>query len=73
MDKLLKALQEEKQDLVGRYACDLFIDRDGYNNAQINEFEKFAPCKIEKRTVNIGGAELLAGLIHYNNKVYIFG
>lgn len=84
MDELLKALQEansisensieeaKKCIVIDGLACDLFITELGQPNmAQINEFEKYAPCKIGPAEQDSFG--WLIGYIRYNGRTYYFG
>jgi hypothetical protein len=74
MDKLLKAMQEGKDDLVCRLASDLFITRNGeYNQAQMNEFAQYAPCKVRSRVVQVRGMDIKGGWIQYNDQIFYFG
>jgi hypothetical protein len=73
-DKLLKALREGKRDLIGRLACDLFITKEGeHNRAEINAFEKYAPCTITPVTINRYGSSMVCGKIYYNEEEYVYG
>jgi len=74
MEELLKAMQAEKpdEDVINGLACNLFITPYGeINRAQINEFEKFAPCKIYP--VERDSFGWLIGGIKYNDKKFTFG
>jgi hypothetical protein len=53
-------------------ACTLFIRNNGrINYAQVNEFEKYAPCKIYPVEQDSFG--WLIGCIQYNDRKYYFG
>jgi hypothetical protein len=74
MDALLKELQKENPDPdnVNSLACALFITTEGRPNfAQMNEFERYAPCKIFCAERDSYG--WLIGGIKYNGKKYYFG
>lgn len=87
MDELLKALQEASQlpvegdegsptalkaDQINALACELFINHAGSVNwAQVNEFEKYAPCKIIPLEKDSFG--WLIGGIQYGGRTYSFG
>ena len=87
MDELLKALQEAMTlpnqgdegsptallaDQINGLACELFITDGGHiNRAQVNEFEKYAPCKIFP--VERDSFGWLVGGITYNGRTFTFG
>jgi hypothetical protein len=72
MDELLKALQEGDEEKIDCLACSLLITSGGQiNRAQVNEFEKYAPCKIFPIEQDSFG--WLIGGIRYNDKTYLFG
>lgn len=53
-------------------ACDLFITKEGrINYAQVNEFEKYAPCKMFPAERDSFG--WVIGGINYNGRKYYFG
>lgn len=66
MDELLAAIRLQDTDRVRILANQLFLTRTNYaNKAQINEFEKFAPCKI--RLVKEEDGYVVIGKIYYSN------
>lgn len=72
MEALLKAMQEGDEEKVNDLACTLFITRNGEaNRAQMNEFERYAPCRIYPLEKDSFG--WLIGGIKYNDKVFSFG
>lgn len=72
MDELLDALRKEDEARIAILANELFITREGRcNYAQMNEFERYAPCKIVKLEGDSFG--WLVGGIKYNDKTYSFG
>lgn len=74
MDELLKEMQKETpdEDVINGLACSLFITSGGgINLAQVNEFEKYAPCKIYPVEKDSFG--WLIGGIDYNDKNFTFG
>lgn len=72
MAELLKALMDEDCGRINRLAQDLFITPRGYTDrAQINEFEKYAPCKVEP--VVRDALMWVMGEIVYNGKRYLYG
>ena len=72
MDELLAALQTGDEDQIDAIASGLLITNEGRPNyCQINEFEKYAPCKIVAGETDSFG--WLTGIIKYNDKQYVFG
>jgi len=72
MDELLAAMQAGDEDKVNDLACELFITNEGWcNRAQINEFERYAPCKIFPIERDSFG--WLIGGIKYNDKTFSYG
>ena len=70
-ERLLRALQSEKEDLIGALACDLFIANGEPNKVEIDAFEKYARCKIENRWIE--SARQFVGIIYYEGKKYYYG
>ena len=74
MDVLLLAMQRSQEFLVNILACELFITQDDLcNRAQVDEFEKYAPCRIDIFGYNDQKREEPFGVIRYNNKIFKFG
>lgn len=72
MKELLNALNNDREDIVGFLAADMFLLRGGGKNEKnIDEFEKFANCKITVTFVPILGGD--AGTILYKGKKFYFG
>lgn len=74
MDALLEELRKENpnRDTINYLAITLFITDKGQPNfAQMNEFERYAPCKIFCAERDTFG--WLVGGIIYNGKKYYFG
>jgi hypothetical protein len=71
-ERLLRALQSEKKDLVGALASGIFITRRGEaNKVEIDAFSSYAECKIE--TQYIESQQQIVGTIYYQGKKYFFG
>ena len=72
MEELLKAIQAGDEIEVSAIANELFITHEGrVNYPQVNEFEKYAPCKIGPAERDSFG--WLIGYIKYNDRTYYFG
>jgi len=70
-ERLLKALYEGKEDLIGRLASDLFITKEGPNHVEINAFQIYAQCKVYTKYIeSVGG---FAGVIEHGSNKYYFG
>lgn len=74
MDELLRALQLNDPVAVNKYAMWLLVTRDGrLNRNQVNEFERYAPCKISEWHSTTFKSACYIGTITYNNRTYGFG
>lgn len=72
MDQLLEALKEGDEESINKLAANLFRTRaGGLNKAQINEFERYAPCRIF--TLENNEQSSFMGGIQYNDRTYMFG
>lgn len=61
-----------EEDLINHLACDLFVTSKGQlNHPQVNEFERYAPCKISICERDNFGP--LMCCIKYGNRRYYFG
>ena len=70
MDEERAPTPEEEE--IDSLACGLFITNQGrVNYAQVNEFEKYAPCKIGPAEQDSFG--WLMGYIKYGDRKYYFG
>jgi len=69
MKELLEALQSGNTRTISMLAMDLLLTGDNkLNKAQVNEFEKYAPCKIHETH-----GDHYIGYIEYNHCIYSFG
>lgn len=72
MEELLDALKEGDQERINNLAAKLFRRRaGGLNKAQINEFERYAPCRIF--TLENNEQSSFMGGIQYHDHTYMFG
>ena len=74
MDELLRALQRNDPVAINKYAISLLVTRDlRLNKNQVNEFERYAPCKIKEWHSTTFKSACYIGTITYNNRTYCFG
>jgi hypothetical protein len=74
MEELLDALQKEDGGTIDKEARKLFITHEGLCNwAQLDEFERYAPCRIDAFGYYETKDDEPFGVIRYNDKIYPFG